>query len=366
MDDAPADVGGPFRRIVLVLVLASLASGCGDAPDETRQALQQILAPLEAYGVHPEASDDVLAQLAWQAPATDCPQAYRIHTSYVPVQMHEEDSVSSLAIGRAPPVERLGRAQLEVPEHAPIPAGVVAPLQLYYRGLRAERRGSSRDVFASAQQYGPSAPTAACFPRTWDPMEDALALGWPHLPEHPVLVGERWTGGRVEGKCNRSPCVDPLTGGGGPDQHHRACVSMSWSERLAGVYEIAGERFALVESHWDDGHPGQGISTDRLTLISIEHGRPTWSRTVIDHRFPQPAADRSLQPVVRTWVMESMDACPGGLATLGWQLPEDGLAEVADVIEQLRNSDELRKRESKSKRERDPADADPFASGPPQ
>jgi hypothetical protein len=370
LDDAPATVGAAFRRILLASPLASAlaahAAGCGSVPDETVRAAEQIAAPLQVHGLHAEPSTDVVAPLGWQVPSEACPHAYRIHTSYTPAQMHEEDSVSWLALGRAPDVDRPGRVVAAVPEGVPVPLGVVAPLQLYYRGLRAERRGSSRDVFASAQQYGPSAPTAACFPRTWDPMEDALALGWPQLADHPVLVGERWTGGRVEGKCNRSPCVDPHTGGGGEEQHHRACVSMSWSERLAGIYEIADERLALVESHWDDGHEGLGISTDRITLVSVDHGRPVWSRTVVDHRFPQPAADRTFAPVVRTWVMESVDACPGSLTALGWQPDADVQTELAGLIEQLGNSDELRKRDSKSKRERDPADPDPFASGPPQ
>jgi hypothetical protein len=351
----------------ILLVIASLAGGCGEAPDETWANLAQIRGALEPYGLRPEAATDAFAPLAWQAPAAACPQVYRIHASYVPEQMHEQDSVSTLAIGRAQQREQAGKPTVEVPERQPIPAGMIAPLELYYHGLRAEKRGSTRDVFASAQLYGPAAPTAACFPRTWDPMEDALALGWPRLAEHAVLVGERWVGGRVGGKCNRSSCVDPLTGGGGPDQHDRACVSMSWAEQLVGVYELAGERFALVASHWDDGHGEQGIHTDRLALISIEHGRPTWSRTQVNHPFPQPAADRTFQPVVRTWEMRSVDACPGSLAALGWERPADELPEIEDAIEQLRNSDELRKRESKSKREREQADIDPFApAGPPQ
>lgn len=350
----------------LALALFGAAAACSDPPEETYAGLKQILGPLERYGVHASASDDVLAELAWQVPSEACPHVYRLHASYEPAQLHEENTSSTLALGRLPPGAR--KDEIDVPEGVPVPIGVVAPLRLYYHGLRAEKRGTTRDVFASAQLYGPSAPTAACFPRTWDPMEDALALGWPELPDHAVTVGEQWIGGRVQGKCARSPCVDPQTGGGGEDQHDRACVSMSWQERLAGVYEIAGERFALIESHWDDGHrdaEGEyiGISTDRLALISIEHGRPTWARTVVNHRFPQPAADRSFQPVVRTWVLEAADECPGSLAAIGWQRSEADASAVADAIEQLRNSDELRKRESKSKREE--SQPDPFAGPPP-
>jgi hypothetical protein len=336
------------------------AVACGP-PDETWAGLKRILGPLEAYGLHPSPADDALAQLAWQAPTESCPHVYRLHTSFEPPQMHEEDSVSTLALGPLPPD---ARGAIAVPEGVPIPIGVVAPLRLYYHGLRAEKRGATRDVFASAQEYGPRSPIAACFARTWDPMEDSLALGWPQLPDHAVVVGEQWIGARVQGKCARSPCVDPKTGGGGEDNHHRACVSMSWQERLAGVYEIAGERFALVESHWDDGHEGEGISTDRVTLVSIDHGRPTWSRTIIDHRFPTLAADRTFQPVVRTWVLEAADECPGSLAAIGWRRSDEDTAAVVDAVENLRNSDELRKRESKSKREREDAEIEPFAAPP--
>ncbi|HWB76863.1 MAG TPA: hypothetical protein VG755_17975, partial [Nannocystaceae bacterium] len=83
----------------------------------------------------------------------------------------------------------------------------------------------------------------------------------------------------------------------------------------------------------------------------------------VNHRFPQLAADRSFQPVVRTWVLEAADECPGSLAAIGWQRSEEDASAVADAIEQLRNSDELRKRESKSKREE--SQPDPFAASPP-
>ena len=280
------------RTTHLAVAAALFAASCGGPPDETWEGLERILGPLEAYGLRPKASDDALAQLAWQAPTDACPHVYRLHASYEPPQLHEQDSVSTLALGPAP---ASARGHVELAEGAPIPEGVVAELRLYYQGLRAEKRGTSRDVFASATEYGPSAPTAACFPRTWDPMEDALALGWPRLPDHAVIIGEHWTGARVQGKCARSPCVDPQSGGGGEDQHDRACVSMSWAERLGRVCSSSvANASRWSSSHWDDGHDGQGISTDRLTLISIDHGRPTWSRTIVDHRFPQLAADQHL------------------------------------------------------------------------
>jgi hypothetical protein len=197
-------------------------------------------------------------------------------------------------------------------------------------------------------------------------MEDALALGWPRLPARWAAVDEHWTGLRVEGRCNRSACVDPHTGGGGPDNHGRTCVTMSWDERLAGVFEIGGERFALVESRWSDGQPDQlGIRAHRLALVSIDHGRPVWARAVIDHPFPQMTADKRQAPVVRTWTMEAIDACPGSLASVGWTRPDDVVAEHARALEELAKSDEAKRREDASKRKTDAVERDPFAPPPP-
>ena len=110
-------------------------------------------------------------------------------------------------------------------------------------------------------------------------------------------------------------------------------------ERLAGVYEIAGQRVALVESHWDDGHEGQGIETDRMTLVSLDHGRPLWSRTRVNHRFPQPTADRSFAPVVRTWELQAQDGCAGALPQLGVAIDADARAAIDDALAQLADAE---------------------------
>lgn len=345
---------------VLGLALLHLG-GCGDGPASTYKALPELREHLAAFAVVPEAVDVEIAALAWQAPTSACPHVVRLHARYEPELMHESDNDNTLALGLVP--DKPAPAF----EGAPPPVGETVTLRLFYQGFRAEKRGTARDVFVSAEQIGPSAPTAACTPRTWDPMEDALALAWPRLPARLAAVDEHWTGLRVEGRCNRSACVDPSTGGGGPDNHHRTCVTMSWDERLAGVFDIGDERFALVESRWSDGQPeGKGISAHRLALISIDHGRPVWARARIDHPFPQMTADKRQEPVVRTWTLEAIDACPGSLAAAGWARPDDVVAEHDRALGELADSDEVKRREDASRRKAEAVEPDPFAPKPQQ
>ncbi|MCA9712348.1 MAG: hypothetical protein KDK70_41310, partial [Myxococcales bacterium] len=107
--------------------------------------------------------------------------------------------------------------------------------------------------------------------------------------------------------------------------------------------------YAWLYSEWSDGHgPGEGIQTKRQTLLSVTHGRPVWSQTVVDHRFHQPAAEGGSAPVVRTWTLESADGCPGSLAAAGWVRPP-GLAEhELELRDALAHTDELRKNTKRS------------------
>jgi hypothetical protein len=350
----------PLVRAHLVrLGCVAAVAGCGE-PLATYEALPELRAALADTGLEPIAVDTGIAALAWQAPSASCSHVFRLRAHYEPELMHEGDHDDTLAIGLAPKQSRAGQG-------APLPPGETAKLWIWYQGLRAEKRGSAREVFLSAEQVGPSAPTAACTPRTWDPMEDAFALGWPRLPARIAALDEHWTGLRVEGRCNRSACVNPHTGGGGPDEHERTCVTMSWDERLAGVVEIGGERFALVESRWSDGHAergDEGITTRRLALVSIDHGRPVWVRVVIDHPFPQMTAEKRMAPVQRTWTLEAIDACPGSLASVGWERPADLVAEHDRAIQALGDSDDLRTREEARRRKEDEPEGDPFAPPP--
>lgn len=343
---------GSARTIGLGLVLLA---GCSDPPMSAIAGVAELRTALAPYGLRPEVEDDGVVLLAWQAPPKSCAHAYRVHSMVDPPLLHEAASISTVTLARS---EKAGAG-----EPGPPGPGEVVELDVYYRGLRAEKRGLVRETYASAEFLGPAAPTAACMARTWDPVEDAFALGWPRLPARLTAVDEVWTGLRVEGKCNRAACVDPNTGGGGPDNHHRACVTMSWRESLVGVYTIADERVALVRSHWDDGHVGLGLSTERLALVSIDHGRPVWAKSTLNHRFPELMGDNSFGPVVRTWVMESADDCPGSLAALGFVRRVDDVVDVEYALSELADVEGLRERERRTTRKRDPDDTEPFGPG---
>lgn len=333
----------PLRRswsaaVAWASAVLGLGAACGGPAPANLMEEAAVDRALAAYGVDLLPAAHEAAELGWQAPSARCPQAYRISSSYDPAMRFEEDNEASLVVGPHP-----RRPPDHEPQAGPIPAGGMVPAHLFYQGIRAERRGSTRDVYFTREELGPAAPTAACMPRTWDPMEDAFALGWPALTGRLTAVGEEWNGLRVGGKCSRSACVDPVTGGGGPQTHERTCVVPPWRERLAGLLEHEGEHYAWIVSRWSDGHePGQGIHTERKTLISIDHGRPVWSQTRVDHRFAQPAADGGLAPVVRTWTLESIDGCPGSLAAAGWQRPPELVEEELRLRDRLEHADELR------------------------
>lgn len=325
-----------------------LLAGCGGPAPGSVLEHTEVERAMQPYAVALAPAELGAVPLGWQAPPEDCPHAYRLTASYEPVLRFEESGSASLIVGRHP------RQQ---PEHTiepgPIPPGHVVPAHLFYQGVRAERVGSTRDFSISGEFLGPAAPTAACMPRTWDPMEDALALGWPRLPDRLTSVGERWNGLLVGGKCNRSACVDPASGGGGAENHDRTCVTPPWRERLAGLYEHEGELYAWIYSSWSDGHEPeqgtpQGIHTERRTLVSVDHGRPVWSQTRVDHRFPQPVADGGFAPVVRTWTLEAIDACPGSLQAAGWARPPELADEEARLRDRLAHADELRRGSSRS------------------
>lgn len=334
--------------------LLGLVAACGSAAVGSELEEHEVDRAMQAYGLDPAPAELPSVELGWQAPPEDCPHAYRLTTGYEPALRFEEDGTASLVLGRHPR-QRPERLQGVRPPNGasaaaraveigpgPIPPEVMVPAHLFYQGVRAERVGATRDVYLTREFAGPAAPTAACMPRTWDPMEDALALGWPKLTGRLTAVGERWSGLPVQGKCARSACVDPQTGGGGPDQHERTCVVGPWQEQLAGVYALRGELYAWIVSRWSDGHGhGQGISTERRTLVSLEHGRPVWSQTVVDHRFAQPVAE-GFAPVTRTWTLEAIDACPGSLHAAGWERPPALADEEARLRDRLAHADELR------------------------
>ncbi len=306
-----------------ILFGALCLASCSDATEESRAQLPTVTEALAPFSVAPTAAETEVARLAYAAPSKECPHVVRITIENEPDLMHEGDSVSYLSIGDGGPTED------SVP-------GTVA-VNTLYRGFRAEK-GVQRQGTMSSLSVGPASPTAGCLAKTWDPVEDAMTLGWPVLTGRLTGIRERWTGHRVAGKCNRAACIDPKTGGGGVENHHRTCVTQDWQNELVGVFEHMGERLALVQGTWTDGHgevdPANttGIWAKRLTLINVEHGRPIWSRHRLHHSFPQPIHDKSWSPIDRTWEMVAVDQCPGSLAAHGWDRPQDVLAAVEDQL----------------------------------
>jgi hypothetical protein len=254
-----------------------------------------------------------VADLRWHVPEPGCDQVYVIDVSYDRPPQNESDSRSTLVLGLP---TLTGHRSNQKP--GPPRLGEVVPLRLYYEGVRVGKDGSFRDIHLSDRLFGPAAPTAPCYEKTWDPMEDALALGMPMLTGRPTAVGESWHGARVQGRCNRTACVDPIDRQGGL-AHHLSCVTMSMQETLTGIYEVGGERVAAIESHWDDGHGHAGIHTDRKALLSLDHGRLLWARVDIHHEFLQ---------VNRTFVMTAVDGCSGSPSALGAER-EAAIAELA-------------------------------------
>jgi hypothetical protein len=142
-----------------------------------------------------------------------------------------------------------------------------------------EEATRERQLWWSPVQVGPAAPDFACRRRSWDPIEDALALAWPKLPARRVRVGESWRGATVEGRCHETTCLDEQ----GNFTHEQPCRARPWRERLAGV----DDGLALILGDWDDGHdparPEIGILTSRLSLV--DEGRPLWVNVQVDHRW---------------------------------------------------------------------------------
>lgn len=318
------------RALPLVLSAHALLvfAACA-APDELPPAPE--LGDLEGLSLLPAPTR--VAFLAWQPPPRDCPLAYRVRVddTYPPgfarvMHVEEEHSDAVLALGRG----RLSEPTEGTWPAGPVPEGRVFEGQLVYRGPRTAGRELLREWALSATQLGPASPDAACFERTWDPIEDALALGWPALPGRRVAVGEVWTGARVEGRCNRSACIDPETRAGGKEAHERPCATMSWRERLDGVYLLGDARVAAISSFWSDGHPlDTGVWSERVALVDADSGRLVRAEISIHHNFT--GVERQIR-------LDAVDTCPGGLVAAGYTPPEATLAEREALVAALRRA----------------------------
>lgn len=194
------------------------------------------------------------SQPSWRAPES-CVEVYELRID----EAFRDASVASF-VGREPEHATwwLALAQRDT--------GIVAVLLADDPDEPPRRRA----LWWSSRAIGPAAPDFACRRRSWDPLEDALALGWPTLPAGRVSVGDAWVGSAVEGRCHETVCLSD----DGRFTHERPCRARPWRERLAGADNglmlIAGD---WDDGQWDDGHdPETGILTSRLALL--DDGRP--------------------------------------------------------------------------------------------
>lgn len=291
-----------------LLFVLSLGIGCGE-PSPT-EAIAWANAGL---GLELGPAQTSVVDLRWRAP-TSCTQVYRItiddeypRSIARAFGSEAEESVSTLALGRDPYGKNKDKNNFEVAPR--LGADELWQGRLLFIGPKSEDRPLVRELFFSGAQIGLGSPDAACFERTWDPIEDALALGWPTLPGRLTALGETWRGSRVESRCNRSACADPLTGNGGSDAHNLTCTTMAWRETLEGIYEQDGRRVAAITGFWSDGHPlDQGIWSERQSLVSSDDGRLIAAEIVIHH---------NRYKITRNLRIEAVDNCPGGLPALG-------------------------------------------------
>ncbi len=216
--------------------------------------------------------------LSWRAPG-ECVEVYRVRideryrdASVVTfLGRNEEHRTHYLALAGDP---RRGSANGITP--------VIAML------TSADEQPRIRELWWGPRSVGPSAPDFACRRRSWDPLEDALAFGWPRLPARWTWVADSWTGAAVEGRCHETICVDP----DGSFGHAVPCRARPWSEQLDGV---EGE-MALIYGRWDDGHDPDRREIGILTLREavIDEGRPLYVRAEIDQRWAGVRRELSL------------------------------------------------------------------------
>lgn len=161
-------------------------------------------------------------------------------------------------------------------------------------------RSRTRELAIDAQgrTIGPRAPDLACRNRSWDLLEDALALGWPTLPEHAVRPGEGWIGDIVGGRCHETVCLDES----GNFDHTRSCQAMPWHDTLAGfASDASGTTITLLRSRWHDAHEGEAIGVTSTRELAIAEGRLLLARAEIEQRW---------SGVSRQLELRRIDTCP--------------------------------------------------------
>lgn len=318
----------PVRSVRAPAAAVAATLACA-APDDTPPL---DLEPEYGPGLVLSDAPNTTAPLAWQPPDDACPLAYRVRIdeTYPPgleqlLHVQAEHSTAVLVLGRGlgPGLANMNPGTWTFGQEP----DVTFSGQLTYRGPKTSGRELLREWALSPALVGPASPDAPCYERTWDPVEDALALGWPQLPARTTRVGEVWRGARVEARCNRSACVDPSSGAGGAANHERPCATMSWRERLDGLYLLDGRQVAQITSFWSDGQPlDQGVWSERVALVDVAHGRLLRAELHIHHNFTK---------IEREIRIDAVDACPGGLVAAGWTPPEAILTEQAALVAAL-------------------------------
>jgi hypothetical protein len=239
------------------------------AAERDAAAPELIEAHERAESVLGVALDDRSAELEWRAPG-ECVEVYRVRID----ETFRDASVAAF-VGRD---EEHSSWLLALGRRGEQPIGVLVRED-------ADEAVRVRELSFGEAQVGPAAPDFACRRRGWDPIEDALALGWPKLPGARVRVGEAWLGAAVEGRCHETVCASEQ----GKFEHDRRCRARPWRERLAG----AGENLAVIVSAWDDAHePPVGVLTSRTAVI--HEGRPLQVSASVEHRWSGVHRDLSL------------------------------------------------------------------------
>jgi hypothetical protein len=229
--------------------------------------------------------------LRWQFDPT-CTQVYELDID----ETFAHEGVAPF-LGRAPEHSRHRLTLAADPQRAERWLATLEP-----REVDPSNPARTRELHVAADRraIGPRAPDLACRNRSWDVLEDALALGWPTLPESAPRAGERWIGDAVGGRCHETVCLD-ATGSFDPA---RSCQAMPWHESLAGFARDAdGTTITLLRSHWHDDHEDEtatiGITTTRE--LALAEGRLLLARAEVEQRW---------SGVIRQLELRRVDTCP--------------------------------------------------------
>ncbi len=267
-------------------------------------------------------------RLAYRAP-TDCVQAYRVQVDEsFEIEGYgrfynraEEHSVGWLGLGR----DDAGELRVVYESED---AGVRAADPRSESAGARDPVSTARGLYIDRTQIGPAAADASCRDRSWDPLEDALALGFPRLPTHPVAVGSSWRGARVSGDgstcsareicCNLGACTDlgdPKAAGG--RDRSAPCVLPDWREQVEALPGMDPARELAIVGQWSDRAPGElGASASRRVRweVGLQRVRSAEFRYV--HPFLGVVREVRLEAIDRCESLEPAREAPEALARI--------------------------------------------------